>query len=416
MDNSEFYLKSVEVEGYKSLRRAEIDFQPGLNIIIGANGSGKTNFLEYLSHALDFAPKEILSQIKNDFFSSLAIKREIDGKEQTHEWVVKLKRDLSLKEIVFYDERDSSKRYLIRDPFISYKLSYFLNGREEFLEEKKLPTSLIPSEILTKVHEKINFLLEKELFAYTFQKELDALESPANVSIDSSFNVLGLANNLCSISSLIQIPMLLASIYDDPITIKKEKSLTEAYEDIKSTFLEEINALVSSEISILYNVLPIKEVRIRDSLNFRLNGDQISIENLQYEFLINGQWHSWLNLSDGTKRIFLLCTEILLDRSSLFLLEEPELGIHPHQLHLLMQFIKEQSERKQIILTTHSPQVLDILSPDELNRIIIAEMTNDGTKLRHMSKDEIAKAHVYMKDEGFLSDYWKYSDLENFVI
>jgi predicted ATP-dependent endonuclease of OLD family len=42
---------------------------------------------------------------------------------------------------------------------------------------------------------------------------------------------------------------------------------------------------------------------------------------------------------------------------NLFMLEEPELGIHPHQLQLLMNYIKAQAKEKQIILTTHSPQV-----------------------------------------------------------
>ena len=42
------YISKVHLKGYKSIRDLEIDFKPGLNIIIGPNGSGKTNFLEFL--------------------------------------------------------------------------------------------------------------------------------------------------------------------------------------------------------------------------------------------------------------------------------------------------------------------------------------------------------------------------------
>ena len=101
------------------------------------------------------------------------------------------------------------------------------------------------------------------------------------------------------------------------------------------------------------------------------------------------------------------------DSTKAILLEEPELGIHPHQLHQLMQFIKEQSREKQIILTTHSPQVLDVLGPDELDRVIICHSDpKNGTQLSHLTEKEIAKAKKYMKEEAFLSDYWRFSDLE----
>jgi predicted ATP-dependent endonuclease of OLD family len=77
-----------------------------------------------------------------------------------------------------------------------------------------------------------------------------------------------------------------------------------------------------------------------------------------------------------------------------------------------MLFLKEQSRHKQIIITTHSPQVLDILNKDELGNIIIASYEKgEGTKLRHLDEKEIAKAQQYM-EEDYLSDYWRFSDLE----
>jgi predicted ATP-dependent endonuclease of OLD family len=52
--------------------------------------------------------------------------------------------------------------------------------------------------------------------------------------------------------------------------------------------------------------------------------------------------------------------------NSIILVEEPELGIHPHQFHLVMEFLKEVSTRNQVIITTHSPRDLDLVSKSEL--------------------------------------------------
>ena len=99
--------------------------------------------------------------------------------------------------------------------------------------------------------------------------------------------------------------------------------------------------------------------------------------------------------------------------SRIILLEEPELGIHPHQFHKLMNFLKVQSETKQIILTTHSPQALDFLESNELNRIVLAYSENSSnTKLRHLDEKELSKAKLYIEN-NFLSDYWLHSNLEN---
>jgi predicted ATPase len=46
-------LRRIQVSGFKSLEGFELQFKPGLNVIIGPNGSGKTNiinFIEFLSY------------------------------------------------------------------------------------------------------------------------------------------------------------------------------------------------------------------------------------------------------------------------------------------------------------------------------------------------------------------------------
>ncbi len=121
----------------------------------------------------------------------------------------------------------------------------------------------------------------------------------------------------------------------------------------------------------------------------------------------------WSYLSDGTKRLFYIITETLSIESGALIIEEPELGIHPRQLYSLMNFFKDQSVEKQIYISTHSPVVLDVLSPKELNCIIITKFGKKGSEFRKLSKKEKDKAIEYMNSVGELSYYWLHSDLEH---
>jgi AAA15 family ATPase/GTPase len=160
---------------------------------------------------------------------------------------------------------------------------------------------------------------------------------------------------------------------------------------------------------------PIKNLRLSDSRSFYYGKDFLKINYLLIEFYVNNSWHTWSELSDGTKRIFHIISEINYN-NGIILLEEPENGVHPDQLFLLMDFIKEQSKQKQIIITTHSPEVLNILEKDELDRIIVTRYEEGkGTQMHHLNEKRIKKARAYMSSEGLaLKDFWVHSNLEEF--
>ena len=63
MTNNEtsFYLKKVTLDGYKSIKNLDLDLKPGLNIIIGKNASGKTNFLTFLNKALGLSYDNLIN-------------------------------------------------------------------------------------------------------------------------------------------------------------------------------------------------------------------------------------------------------------------------------------------------------------------------------------------------------------------
>nr|WP_210391283.1 ATP-binding protein [Synechococcus sp. PCC 7502] len=86
----------------------------------------------------------------------------------------------------------------------------------------------------------------------------------------------------------------------------------------------------------------------------------------------NGHKTSAFSASDGTLRFLGILAALLSENSSNFyFFEEPENGIHPTRLSLLMQLLEQEVARsqktdspKQVLLTTHSPLLLHYLSPD----------------------------------------------------
>ena len=94
-------------------------------------------------------------------------------------------------------------------------------------------------------------------------------------------------------------------------------------------------------------------------------------------------------LSDGTLRY--LCLLAVLCHPSpppLICIEEPELGLHPDVLSNLGSLFREASERSQIILTTHSEVFVDSFS-DDPESVLVAEKINTVTQLSRLEKAQL---------------------------
>ena len=69
--------------------------------------------------------------------------------------------------------------------------------------------------------------------------------------------------------------------------------------------------------------------------------------------------------SDGTIRLVALLAAMYQPVApSILVLEEPEVGLHPGVLGALAELIEEASTRMQVLVTTHSPDLIDRFDPD----------------------------------------------------
>lgn len=96
-------------------------------------------------------------------------------------------------------------------------------------------------------------------------------------------------------------------------------------------------------------------------------------------------------LSDGTLK-FLCLMAVLLDDDPppLVAIDEPEAGLHPDAITIVADAIKEASQRMQIIVTTHSESLVSAFS-DEPDAVLVCERDFDeSTTLQRLSGKKLA--------------------------
>ena len=83
-----------------------------------------------------------------------------------------------------------------------------------------------------------------------------------------------------------------------------------------------------------------------------------------------GAWFDLSQESDGTLRLLGLLVALLQEPSpSVLAIEEPELTIHPGALANLADLLTEATRRAQIIITTHSPDLIDHVPLESLRAV-----------------------------------------------
>jgi len=107
-------------------------------------------------------------------------------------------------------------------------------------------------------------------------------------------------------------------------------------------------------------------------------------------------------VSDGTIRYLCLLAILLHDKPPpLILIEEPEVGLHPDLLRPVARLIKEASQKTQLIVTTHSPTIVDAFT-DEPESIIVCERDDEGTRMERLSR----KALKHWLEDYSLGRLW----------
>ena len=112
-------------------------------------------------------------------------------------------------------------------------------------------------------------------------------------------------------------------------------------------------------------------------------------------------------LSDGTIRfVALLATLLSPSPPPLVCIEEPELGLHPDAVALLAELLAEASERMQIVVTTHSDALVSALT-GQPDAVVACERPGAGTELRRIDPGQLAD----WLERYQLGDLWRMGEL-----
>lgn len=110
-------------------------------------------------------------------------------------------------------------------------------------------------------------------------------------------------------------------------------------------------------------------------------------------------------LSDGTVDIISLIAILYFDRRRFAVIEEPERNLHPSLISKLVELLNDASRTKQIVVTTHSPEIVRYIEPRHL--ILISRDSSgysrasrpaDQVQVQHFLRDEITMEELYVQN------------------
>lgn len=111
------------------------------------------------------------------------------------------------------------------------------------------------------------------------------------------------------------------------------------------------------------------------------------------------------SLSDGTIAIFCMIIALYFEEKPFIIIEEPVSHIHPFLVSRLMGMMKEASEKKQVMVTTHSTEVVKYASLDDILLISrdsegysIISRPGDKEEVRAFLENEIGIEELYVQN------------------
>ena len=129
-------------------------------------------------------------------------------------------------------------------------------------------------------------------------------------------------------------------------------------------------------------------------------------ESVELEWLQKGRPDTPLKahvLSDGSLRFICLATLLLQPVDLLpdtILIDEPELGLHPYAITVLANIFKQVAEDRQLIVSTQSVELINELSPDD---IVVVDQEDGASTFKRFTEQELAG----WLEEYSMGEIWK---------
>ena len=388
-------LVSANIKNFRSLGDVKFDFRD-LTILVGCNSSGKSNSLEALS-ILSLILK-LGSPPPAEFMQRLLR----FGKNEDIIFSISVKEDKKIAEYTVSVTLEEGKLYYSREQLLigRHKVIEVKNGAGIVRDEKGKNPQIYKSKAGYLALRSAGDFGDRPFTAKLaeFIKNWDFYDLDPEVMRGNNMLVIGDKNFLL-----------------DPENIPSLGSRGKEIENVLQYWAEydlEKFQLVSQELDdcmgISLKLVGEEEKIIKLSDNHTLEINLFNLRERTIKVLEKGSLEIPLsNMSDGTFRIMAYYVLLYQDNlPTLIGIEEPERNLHPGLLREVASVVKRLSQKTQVIITTHSSQLLDCFNLDEINSdisvLLLSKIDDVGTQA--FPVDELGKSRddlsEWMRDFG----------------
>jgi predicted ATPase len=360
------FLKRVRIRNYKSIAQCDVELG-ALTVLVGRNGSGKSNFLDALSFVADALRLSLDHAVRSRgglgeimrrgtaHHEPLSIDLRLDlgdGSESRYGFEIRHAQKGGIQvtwEHLTTAQRNRAAQFSRRN----------LDGRFDWVD----PTPRV----------------EAHAIPVVFADRLYLVAAAGHTEFRGAFDAL---------SSMV--------FYNPNPEAMKVFQSPDAGEFLRrdggniASVVGRIGSEQPEVMERLKGYLATIVPEIRDVNHVRLG----PVESLEFHLAAPGseppRTFYPISMSDGTLRVLgvLVAVAQLADGSNpvrLVGIEEPETALHPAASAALMDALKEAAVQTQVVVTTHSPDLLDQIDP-ETDRLLVVEIRDGDTVIGPISR------------------------------
>jgi predicted ATPase len=347
-------LDRIEVFGFKSIRSMDLTLR-NLNVLIGANGSGKSNLVSVFGLLNNLVEQRLQVSIAKAGGAAAVLHH---GPKVTQQICIKLhfekngyeaRLELAQGDTLFFaDEVATSTPHGVRRPLGA--------GHKEtgLIDAVQRQPGSVQSHVLEAL---------RSWRVYHFHDTSPTAPAKQKGAIDDNETLRPDAGNLA------------AFLY------RLRATAPDAYRQI---------------LEAAQQVAPFLQ-------DFRLRPDPLRPDVIALEWTEKGS-DSYFNahaLSDGTLRFICLATLLLQpDLPSMVLIDEPELGLHPYAVTQLAAMLQSTASRAQLLVATQSVTLMNQFAPED---VVVVDRHDGQSTFRRVAHAEVSQ----WADEYSLGEIWE---------
>ena len=355
-------IKKLSIHGYKSIRELPTLELKDLNIIIGANGAGKSNLVEIF---------RMLMAMSRKGFQSFVLERGgadsflFNGPKVTQ----KITAEFEFESRSGFAEGSNSYRLELK-PTVDEK--FLIQEERKYVstnwrsyggpsEESRLYDLKDENSERNSAYRGVGYFVYDSVSKWVVYHFHDTSRMAPMRRFEIVEDNEGLREDASNIA-----PFLLR--------LKTTKSSSMYYQEI-------VNAV--KLVIPFFEDFRLDTQRLGDSEKARLSWQQKGSDYPMQPY----------HLSDGSIRFICLATALLQpDPPSTIVIDEPELGLHPEAISVLAELIRDASKQTQVIVATQSPNLLNEFGIED---IIVANRKDGQSTFERLSKQDF---NVWLED------------------